>query len=102
MKKLTLLTIAAFMAFSMGAQTLTAAPLPTGEQLYSFKPDNGLLLEAANRKKNRKKRKIEAGVWGAPYWGYGPRWGNPCKECAKRCNRNPDSARCRRCRARCK
>ncbi|HKJ61768.1 MAG TPA: hypothetical protein VKA94_07190 [Hyphomicrobiales bacterium] len=103
MKRFILLTIAAFAVFSIGVQISAAAPLQSGDRHYSFKPDGGLLLEARDRKKRNKKRKTGADILGGPaYWGYGP-YGpdNPCKKCAERCSENPNSARCKRCKARC-
>ena len=101
MKSFILLTIAALAALSVGAQTITAAPLATGDQLDSFKPGYCLVETIADRKKDKKRRESEANTLSSPFT-YGP-FGldNRCRECAERCSENPDSARCRRCRARC-
>jgi hypothetical protein len=103
MKRFKLLTVAALAVFSIGALPAEAAPMPAGDQFSAFELADSLLLMADDRKKDRKRRKTGADILGGPaYWGYGP-YGpdNPCKECAKRCSENPDSARCRRCKARC-
>ncbi|MBX2806907.1 MAG: hypothetical protein KTR19_13115, partial [Hyphomicrobiales bacterium] len=88
---------------SSGPQPATAGFISVADQLYEFRIGEHLLLEAEDeRKKAKKKRKTGANVLGGPYWGYGP-YGpnNPCKECAKSCSKNPNSGRCRQCRARC-
>ena len=104
MKSFTLLTVAAFAAFSIGAQTVAAAPLAAGVQLDSLKLEDGLAELVADRKKDKKEKSAsEAGALRVPSpFSYGP-FGldNRCKECAERCDENPDSASCRRCRARC-
>jgi hypothetical protein len=103
MKSFTLLTVAAFAAFSVGAQTIAAAPLAAGDQLDSLMLEEGLAELVADRKKDKKKSASEAGALRVPSpFSYGP-FGldNRCRECAERCDENPDSARCRRCRARC-
>lgn len=102
MKRFILLTVIALAAFGIGGPSGSAAPLTAADQLYGFERDDGLLQPVDNKKK-KKKRKTGANILGAPaYWGYGPIGpNNPCKKCAQRCDENPDSARCRRCRARC-
>ena len=103
MKSFTLLIVAAFAAFSVGAQTIAAAPLAAGDQLGSLKLAEGLTEPVADEKKEKKRKASEAGALRVPSpFSYGP-FGleNRCKECAERCDENPDSARCRRCRARC-
>lgn len=47
------------------------------------------------------RRGLGARFWGGPYWGYGPRWGHPCRQCRTICESEDDSADCRRCRLRC-
>lgn len=47
------------------------------------------------------RRGLGARFWGGPYWGYGPRWGHPCRKCQSTCENENDSAECRRCRLRC-
>lgn len=105
MKSFTLLIAAAFAALAICAQTVSAAPLAAGDQLESVRLDDGLARLVADRKKDEKKRKStsEAGAMRLPSpFSYGP-FGldNRCKECSERCDENPDSASCRRCRARC-
>lgn len=40
--------------------------------------------------------------WGGPYWGYGARFGHPCRWCQSNCgDGEQDEARCRRCESRC-
>ena len=40
--------------------------------------------------------------WGGPYWGYGARFGHPCRWCSSNCTGGGgDDERCRRCISRC-
>jgi hypothetical protein len=40
--------------------------------------------------------------WGGPYWGYGARFGHPCRWCRSNCTDNGGGdERCRRCISRC-
>lgn len=40
--------------------------------------------------------------WGGPYWGYGARFGHPCRWCRANCTESdePDD-KCKRCISRC-
>ncbi len=106
MKLYTLLfaALAAFMIPGAGvahAYPVQAASLVAG-QLQSHacgKYD----YEASSEKKDkdRKKRKVGAGMWGGPYWGYGPRLSDPCKDCLETCDENPEGKSCKRCKIRC-
>ena len=60
-----------------------------------------LRFKDRNRDGESQKRGIGARFWGGPYWGYGPRWGHPCKTCRSDCESDEESRRCRKCRVRC-
>ncbi len=106
-----------FVRFSL---LLAVMLLISEKQLLAF-PDPGLTLavfqtdqltvagdkgkersfRGRNRDEESGRRGVGARFWGGPYWGYGPRWGHPCKTCRSDCESDEDSRRCKKCRVRC-
>ena len=97
--KQVLALILAFMVFAGGnAAPLVAAPLES-DLVNAVTPTALETLQMVGEKSKRKKRKLKAG---AGDWWLGPRLGSLCETCAERCEENPRSARCKRCRVLCK
>lgn len=63
--------------------------------------DNAERRQRDPKDRKRAPKGLGARFWGGPYWGYGPRWGHPCRQCRSTCESGKDSSECRRCRLRC-